>query len=407
MTHPRMPQEIDAERAVLGACMVNPKAHQIAAEHITDEDFYLPHHAVLWNMIAECIARDGVADAPLVMAEERSYPPDRRSRLIDSAYLATLLGQAALWASVEPLAQLIAEAAVRRRLIAAHERGLQRAWSGESEVDTLIQDGVGDLHAARDNRAGVELWGIPFDEFIHSQPDEPEWLIPGLLAKGDRFILTGKEGLGKSTVLQQTALCAAAGVQPFDWHHPEERFTPIKVYMQDCENPDHDLKTRMWPWAKKLRDLGHPVEDRLIVAGHGNPIDLLDSTTAMSLMRSIEHHQPELVYVGPLYKLHMDDEDKALVVKKITGVLDRIRATGAALLCEAHATKEGKRTGDLAPSGSNIWTAWPEFGRGMLLDADSPDELRRCKLARWRIDRVERSWPNYIEAGGALPWARA
>jgi hypothetical protein len=44
---------------------------------------------------------------------------------------------------------------------------------------------------------------IPFD-----------WIVPGLLAKGERMVLTAGEGLGKSTLLRQFAVCAAAGLHP-------------------------------------------------------------------------------------------------------------------------------------------------------------------------------------------------
>jgi replicative DNA helicase len=114
-----------------------------------------------------------------------------------------------------------------------------------------------------------------------------------------------------------------------------------------------------------------------------------------------------LVYIGPVYKLHNDDPDKESVVKRITGVLDQVRAMGTAIITEAHHTKASKVGGSLEPSGSNLWTWWPEFGLGLRLDKDSDSIIRRCALEKWRIDRVSRQWPMFVEAGGKWPWARA
>jgi RecA-family ATPase len=280
---------------------------------------------------------------------------------------------------------------------------VQRAESGAGEVADLVELGMEQLRQARNAKVGVTVLTSSVDEFMRSVEDEPDWVVPGLLARGDRLVLTGSGGLGKSTLLRQVAVCAAAGIDPLDWH-TGKTFDPVKVTILDHENSDHQLKTRLWPMLKETRAAGRPVEDRLTVGGHGNPLNLLDASTALSLLRTIEHDQPDLVYIGPVYKLHNDDPDKEVVVKKITHVLDQIRATGAALITEAHHTKASKQGGSLEPSGSNLWTWWPELGFGLRLMPDSDASMRLCSLERWRLDRVQTTWPNYVNAGGPWPW---
>ena len=406
MTEFSVPKVVDAERAVLGACMANPKAYSHAAAHVTEGDFYLGHHQTVGVAIGRSIANNDVADPQLVIDALRSAGEWRHP--LDAAYMHTLLSSALLSAaSVEPHAQLVADTAVRRRLLYVGQRLIERVSTGEADVDELVEDGLTHIRNARDERVGVELLAIDSEEFMHGELEEPDWVIPGLLARGDRFVLTGSGGLGKSTVLLQTAICAAAGIAPFDWHRGET-FDPVRVLWVDCEIADHELKTRFWRMSKEARDSGRPLEDRFKIGGHGMPLNLLDASSAMSLMRTVEHYEPDLVYIGPAYKLHMDDPDKEVVVKKITSVLDMIRATGAALITEAHHTKEAKRGGSLEPSGSNLWTWWPEFGRGMRLQEGTEAGLmRRCDLEQWRIDRVQRTWPMSIEHGGRWPWARA
>lgn len=227
----------------------------------------------------------------------------------------------------------------------------------------------------------------------------------GLFVAGRQCITTHN-----STMLQQIAVCAAAGLPPFDWQ-TQDPFDPVRVTIMDCENPDHRLKSRLWPMVKALRDdYGLDPRPNLTLGGEGNALDLLNPQTALSLLRTIEHDKPDLLYIGPVYKLHNDDPDKEAVVKRVTGVLDRIRALGVSVITEAHHTKAGgKAMSSLEPSGSNLWTWWPEFGLGLRLISDSDEIVRRCTLERWRIDREASAWPSDVESTGVpgLPWTRA
>ena len=60
-----------------------------------------------------------------------------------------------------------------------------------------------------------------------------EWVIPGLLARLDRVMITGWEGLAKSTLLRQVAYCAAAGINPFNGARVSDG---VRVLMVDAEN---------------------------------------------------------------------------------------------------------------------------------------------------------------------------
>jgi replicative DNA helicase len=271
------------------------------------------------------------------------------------------------------------------------------AWAGEQ------------LAAARDQRQGVDVLTSSYDDFFASVPEQRRMVVPGLLGEGDRMILTGQGGVGKSTMSYQIAVCAAAGVPPFDWH-TEDAAEPKRVMMLDFENRNHRVKTRLWPIVKELMDMGADPRPNLTIGGNGNPLDLLNPQNAMSLLRTIEHDEPNLVYVGPLYRMHCGDPDKESDMKKVATVLDAICAMGAAVITEAHHTKEGRKGGTLEPSGANLWTWWPEFGLGLRLqDGERNQMTRRCTLERWRIDRDPAAWPDEVEASGkfGLAWARA
>jgi hypothetical protein len=400
-----IPRDVAAEELVLGACMGDPSAFRTASGILTEHDFWKPAHQQIWRHIAFSMADCGVADPVLVLDSMRTAGERRIGEI--APLLHSLYARAPIALECEHHARIVADLAVRRRVLQAGQRMIQRASSGTGELADLLESAAADIRDARNARKGVELLTMPIDEFMSAEMPEPDWLIPGLLARQDRFVLTGPGGLGKSTLLRQIAVCAAAGIAPLDWH-TGEMFDPIRVTIIDCENADHQLKSALWPMLKECRDVQRPVEDRLMIGGHGSPIDLLDPASAMSVMRTVEHDRPDLVYIGPAYKLHLGDPDKEMHVKQVTAVLDQIRATGAAVICEAHPNNESSsKGGSLRPSGSGLWTWWPEFGRGLRLDTNALPEMRRCELEMWRIDRVARNWPEWLEAGGSWPWVRS
>ncbi|MGH8882567.1 MAG: AAA family ATPase, partial [Stackebrandtia sp.] len=85
-----------------------------------------------------------------------------------------------------------------------------------------------------------DLW-----EFIAAGDEPYEWVVPGLLERGDRLILTGFEGLGKSMLIRQMATMMAAGLDPFKW----TEMPPVRVLLIDLENSKRQSRRRFRPLA--------------------------------------------------------------------------------------------------------------------------------------------------------------
>ena len=104
---------------------------------------------------------------------------------------------------------------------------LRRAWRvGEQTAAAAMNPDADPLALARSMQEsaqsiidGIEAEGDvttpSLREFLDRDDPPFDWVVPGLLERGDRLILTGAEGLGKSVLMRQLAVCAAAGVHPF------------------------------------------------------------------------------------------------------------------------------------------------------------------------------------------------
>lgn len=232
---------------------------------------------------------------------------------------------------------------------------------------------------------------LDFEAFLHEDEPDYDWVIEGLIERGDRTIVTGPEGGGKSTLLRQIAVQAAAGIHPFTL----EEIRPVNVMLLDLENSRRQVRRALRPLCIAAGDADLS-QARIRVVPEG--IDLLSEIYRDFLDRRLEANQPELLICGPLYKLSGGDPTEEKVAKSVALFLDQMRKKyGIAILMEAHSphpTGGGKRPE--RPYGASLWLRWPEFG--LFLDKSGA-------LRHWRGARDERSWPAMLQRGGEWPWS--
>lgn len=241
-------------------------------------------------------------------------------------------------------------------------------------------------------------------EEIQARPIIHDWLVPGLLERRDRLVMTGAEGAGKSWLMRQIVICLASGIHPFNVH---EQIEPLRALVVDAENSEDQWNRGTQYVTHTVMHYGSDPRQRVIVNA-GVRIDLSQASGVNEVRAQIDRYKPDVLYIGPLYKLVpkgiTNDDDAAPLIE----TLDGLRESGLALIMEAHAGK-GKALGgerDLSPRGSSALLGWPEFGFGLRPMDEDPSIAH---LTRWRSDREKRDWPTRIRRGiqGELPWMRA
>jgi RecA-family ATPase len=211
------------------------------------------------------------------------------------------------------------------------------------------------------------------------------------------MIITAGEGGGKSTLLRQMAVCAAAGLHPFT--HTGQ--PPVRVLIVDCENGRNLLRRKLRPLIATANRYRHPVDpDRLRIISRPAGLDLGRLDDAGWLTERVVAARPDLLTIGPLYRLHGNSVDKEDEARQLVAVLDSIRSrVGCALLIEAHAPhgQFGQRA--LRPAGSSLFLRWPEFGYGLRVDGKEAVDV-----VAWRGPRDERAWPERLRRGTSEDW---
>lgn len=397
--------DITAEQAVLGAMLMSIAAAAECSVLLTAGDFYRPAHQIIFDAIT-AMANAGDCPDPVTL-KDRLESEGTLSRIGSALYLHTLLESAPTAANGTHYARIVRDRAVRRRLAVAGQRITAMAHSRSADAHGLTERAVREAEAVRDDGQSDEVTTPTIGEFlaVSDDADAYDWIVPGLLERGDRLILTGTEGAGKSTLFRMLGVTIAAGIHPFD-HFP---MTPKRVLIIDCENGPAHLRRKIRPLVTQAAALGRPVSDEnLWLEIHPEGLDLANDKDVSKLMRWVSAIKPDAVMIGPLYRLAPralnDDSDAAPVI----AALNMIRARGACVLLEAHAGHSlgmgGRR--DLRPRGSSAFLGWPEFGYG-IRSSDVPEakKQRLVDMVPWRGDRDERNWPERLIAGGQWPWS--
>lgn len=405
------PHDISAEQAALGSMLISEAAAAVVAATITTGDLYRPAHQSIYDAIQTVRRRDGDADPIRVFDLIRTDSTPAGG----AGYLHTLTEAVPTTASAGYYAQIIRGHAVRRRLITAGTTIAQRGYQLTPDDDPvgqvagIAERAVQDLEAVRDFETGDEITAQTIAEFLGTGEEPYDWIVPGLLEAGDRLILTGGEGLGKTTLFRQLAVTIAAGIHPFSG----APIPPKRVLIIDVENSPTQARRALRPlWAKAQTLDSKAAETNLWIEVRPEGLDLANDRDVSWLLRRVAVLRPDVVALGPLYRLApraLNSDDEAA---PILAALNLIRARGACVLLEAHAGHAttgwgGKR--DLRPRGSSALMGWPEFGYGIRPSETKHSRSygRRVELVAWRGDRDEREWPEELESGGAWPWTEA
>lgn len=238
-----------------------------------------------------------------------------------------------------------------------------------------------------------DLW-VPMAVGALLDIDEPEynWVVPGLLERGDRVILVGQEGKGKSMLLRQMGWQIASGIVPFSL----EPMEPKRVLIIDLENSRLQLKRSLINFTER----GHPAPENLFTLCIPEGVELLKGSDPLGIQTALALVNPDVAIIGPMYKLTVGTLGLEEVSTVLARQLDRWRTQfQCAIILEAHQPQEQMSPSGkyrrMSPFGSSLWLRWPEFG--MVLWDEG-------KITHWRGQREERDWPAQLYWGDVWPW---
>lgn len=242
---PEFPQAQEAEKAVLGCLLLDPVAGLTACAgrfNLHEAVFYHPQHAALFEAVRDLVnAPDPPADtAALIM---RLDARGQLARLGGYEGLSALMDGVPSAVAIHPYLDALLEAYTRRRILQVALRLAQDARSGEVGAGELVARWTMDQRPFLDGSRQGDTASIE-DLQAFEPDDDPNCLIGIREGRTTRFIcrgygawLIGASGIGKSSLLFQMGICAAAGLRI--WGISPMR--PLRVLLVQAENDIGDM----------------------------------------------------------------------------------------------------------------------------------------------------------------------
>jgi len=214
------PQNIDAEKSLLGAVLIDEETLADITEHVTQKDFYEKRHGMIYDAMMRLYEKRKPVDL-LTLTDELK----RKKELEDvggSAYLTELTNYVPTSAHAESYAEIVAQKAVRRRLIRASSEISEMGFDEESSTQELLQQAEQELFAVSDQSLKQDLVSIEtiltdsFDrmEELHRNKGQLRGVRTGYrdldnmtagLQRSDLIILAARPAMGKTTLVTNLA----------------------------------------------------------------------------------------------------------------------------------------------------------------------------------------------------------
>ena len=157
-----LPNNLDAERSVLGAVLLDNNALNAAIENLRPEDFFLDQHRrVFLQMIALSEAQQAI---DLITLTEELHRHGELESAGGAPYLASLADGMPKVSNIEHYARIVKEKALLRNLIHATHNIQQRAFEGEDGADAVLDNAESSIFALAEDRVKIGL--IPIKDIV-------------------------------------------------------------------------------------------------------------------------------------------------------------------------------------------------------------------------------------------------
>ena len=214
------PQNLDAEKSLLGAILIDEEVLADVSEAVKPRDFYDKNHEMIYDGMLRLYEKHKPVDM-LTLTDELKRK-DHLSLVGGSAYLSELTNYVPTAAHAEAYADLVSQKAVRRRLIKASGDISEMGYDEDSDVQELLAKAESELFSVSDQSLKQDLTSISdiladsFDrmEELHRNKGAIRGIRTGYrdldnmtagLQRSDLIILAARPAMGKTTFVTNLA----------------------------------------------------------------------------------------------------------------------------------------------------------------------------------------------------------
>ena len=359
----KLPHDLDAERATLGAVLSDPSFYVDVAAIVRPEDFYSTDHRAIFEAMAAVDAREEWTEPVSVSAELR-----RSGSRVTPLDVAAIAADVPMPSAAAAYARAVARIAAQRRLVSRLAEALDEARDDKLDPATIATSTSLDLlDVVGDEIASARQVGPHVDEALEVLEVRPEGelvetgfrgldAVLGGMGRGQFVIVASRPGVGKSAFVAQVARnVAGAG---------------LGVGLFSLEMSTFEVTMRLLcseagvPFAA-LRDRQASFEERAKVTAaseiiHALPIFVMDrATVRLPELRAIARRVPKLGlvvvdYIQLLSTAKRSDRREQEVAEISRGLKLLARELGVPVLAACQLNRDPERRQDKRPQLSDL-----------------------------------------------------
>ncbi len=220
----RMPHSDEAEQAVIGACLIDPRCISDLISVLRTEDFYQEQNRAIYDTIYRMFTYAMTIDPVTVidqMKQQGTYREESTSR-----YIRELMDVTPTAANAMKYAQIVRDQALLRSLITACDEVSEAASTGVGEAGSVLDLAERKIYALRQDRVIGGL--IPASQVVQTVYANLSVLarsgksVPGVttglrdldrrlmgLNRSDFILIASRPGMGKTSMALNMAVAAA------------------------------------------------------------------------------------------------------------------------------------------------------------------------------------------------------
>jgi len=374
------PHSLDAERAVLSACLRNETAMGEAVGLLAADDFHHPRHRAVFAAIQQ-LMQNGEPVEPVSIAVEM----DRQGLLAEfggPGFIEELLDVGSSPANLGYHARAVAERARLRRLIEISHEVSRDAFEGTTPADELLdhaQNELFQLAQVAERRSFVplkQLAGETFQQIQEAAQSKEEFTgvpsgftgldkITGGMQRSDLIIIAGRPAMGKTSFALNLAYNAARNYQQpvglFSLEMSSEQLC-MRLISAQGRLDNHLLRTgklKATDWPKLTQALNDLTKTQMFI----------DDTSSISLLelrskarRMVQSHGCKMIVIDYMQlvnagsRIENRQQEISLISRSLKGLAKDLSIPIVALsqLSRAVESRTGNRPmlSDLRESGA-------------------------------------------------------
>ena len=225
-----LPHNLDAERSVLGAVLLDNEAFNTAIAIITPEAFFRDAHRRIFERMVQLTERRSAID--FVTLREELGKAGELEEVGGAGYLASLVDGVPRATNVEYYARIVREKAILRSLIYAANQIVGNAYEADQDADLILDDAESAIFAVAEDR--VKAGFVPMRQLVQESFPKIEKLfehqsyitgvgthLPDLdkmtrgFQPGDLVIVAARPSMGKTSLVLNVCQHVATHAAPY------------------------------------------------------------------------------------------------------------------------------------------------------------------------------------------------